>query len=238
MGLFGRKNEFSGRPTADDESTINRSPNTLHKRGGSVPAASAINPATTTTAAQDPYYEQEQQQHAGPGYDSPTHTNGPSTVASTTHDTAGRKKSRGGLFGRRRRSTSAGTSSSDEANHQRQMGGRDERVAGTTGLGATGAGVAAGGHTHGNSTTYGGTYGGYGNDADQMNLARTKVHAAEAAERDALRMLGVARAAVKEAHEHVDRLGMQADEDARRAGLRQKEAQSLRNDTAHLGQQF
>ncbi|KIO30315.1 hypothetical protein M407DRAFT_242228 [Tulasnella calospora MUT 4182] len=70
---------------------------------------------------------------------------------------------------------------------------------------------------------------------DDMGAAREKVHAAEAAEREALRMLGSARSAVKEAKDHIERLAVQADEEARRAGMKQKEAQALRNDTRHLG---
>lgn len=90
--------------------------------------------------------------------------------------------------------------------HSGSLGRHSGRTAGTTGMGSTGAGVTTGGPTHGSR-------GMNHIGDDDMGVARGKVHAAEAAEREALRMLAVARTAVKEAHEHVERLARDADEE-------------------------
>ena len=138
----------------------------------------------------------------------------------------GTQKRRTGLFGRRKNG-SAGTSSDEERFDQPGVAGGmsnanagtlDSRrdfapVAGATGLGATGAGVATGGPAHGSG---GRTFMGRGHnnvEGDAMTIARGKVQAAEAAEKDALKMLAVARAAVVEANEHVDRLYQEAEEE-------------------------
>lgn len=208
MGLFGRKHEFSGRPVATDADTLDdgrTGPNTLHKRGspttttGTMPPNSAVNPAPTATTTRAEPAATTYGYQGGPAYN-----NGPTNgTIDSKQDSIGRKKTRGGgLFGRRNRSTSPGTSSDDASLRQQQA------------LNQHGTGYGngvGGGPTYGSGTGYGGY--GVNNSDDPMDVARGKVHAAEAAEREALRMLGVARAAVKEAHEHVERLSKQADEE-------------------------
>jgi hypothetical protein len=63
-------------------------------------------------------------------------------------------------------------------------------------------------------------------DASITN-ARERVLSAEAAERDADRALLTARAAVKEAREHVKRLEREAAEEARLAKIKMKQAGDL-----------
>ncbi|KAG8986196.1 hypothetical protein FRB90_004155 [Tulasnella sp. 427] len=228
MPLFGskKKNEFSGRPdpVVDDPATVNRS-STLHKRApGTDPIDNRVN---------QPGYNQPG--YAGSGYNSagPASTN---TAANNDLDarnindspsSMGRKK-KGGLFGRRRNSSHS--SSSDEGRFASPQ---------TTGTQNGAFGTAGGMHGHHNNfngmNDHTMANGLQPYNGDDMGLAREKVHAAEEAEREALRMLGAARSAVKEAKDHIERLAVQADEEARRAGMKQKEAQALRNDTRHLG---
>ncbi|KAG8948507.1 hypothetical protein FRC04_009716 [Tulasnella sp. 424] len=231
MPLFGskKKNEFSGRPepAVDDPAYSNRS-STLHKRNaGTEPIDARTN---------QPGYGQSG--YGQSGYRD--NTAGPTSATAgneidarkinDTPSTMGRKKTRGGLFGRGRRSSSR-SSSSDEGRYVSPQ---------TTGAGAFGT---TGNSMHGTHRD-GGINGSNNNTmnnglqpytGDDMGMAREKVHAAEEAEREALRMLGAARSAVKEAKDHIERLATQADEEARRAGMKQKEAQALRNDTRHLG---
>ncbi|KAG9049950.1 hypothetical protein FS837_008537 [Tulasnella sp. UAMH 9824] len=228
MPLFGskKKNEFSGRPdpAVEDPAYPARS-STLHKRNV---ANDPIDTRTTQPTYGEPGYGQSGYNTAGPT----SATAGNEIDARKINDTPstmGRKKTRGGLFGRRRR-TSSHSSSSDEGRYVSPQ---------TTGTGAFGSTTGtmhgqqhAGMNGLNNNTMSNGLQPYTGDD---MGLAREKVHAAEAAEREALRMLGSARAAVKEAKEHIERLALQADEEARRAGMKQKEAQALRNDTRNLG---
>jgi len=208
MGLFSKKNkDFSGSPTTDETSSYagaNRK-NTLHKRDGTVPTT-----ANGTT---------------GP-------TNGMNEPTNGMNDPA--IDGTGQFMGPGRTSEEQQYESPQQMNgggrHSGSLGRSSGRTAGTTGMGATGAGVSTGGPTYGSRGT--------NMTNDDLGIARGKVHAAEAAEREALRMLAVARTAVKEAHEHVERLARDADEDARRAGLKQQEVHSLRQDTQHLGQSF
>jgi len=229
MALFGsRKKEFSGRPTDNSSDDANYAtndttgPNTLHKR----------NPVATTAAdAQGPAYAD-------------------AAVGRQT-------RSGGGFFSRRNRGGSAGGASSDEeARFAREQnvggvgmgaGGLNDRelaaqqnqpLAGTTGLGATGAGVATGGPTYGSGGHHFVGRGGEDMEGDAMTVARGKVRAAENAEQEALRMLAAARAAVQEAQEHVERLAQEAEEDTRRAAAKQEAVKGLRNDTSHLGHAF
>ncbi|KAG8915569.1 hypothetical protein FRC01_003614 [Tulasnella sp. 417] len=229
MPLFGskKKNEFSGRPdpAVEEPAYPNRS-STLHKRNA------GTDPIDTRTT--QPTYGQ-------PGYGQPEYNNttGPTSATAAneidarkindTPSTMGRKKTRRGLFGRGRRSASH-SSSSDEGRYV------SPQTTGTGGFSTTGGSMHGQQHagTNGlNNNTMNNGLQPY--TGDDMGQAREKVHAAEAAEREALRMLGAARSAVKEAKDHIERLALQADEEARRAGMKQKEAQALRNDTRNLG---
>lgn len=213
MPLFGskKKNEFSGRPdatTADDTAYTQRS-STLHKRN-------AGTDPIDTRATQQPGYGQSGLNRDQPGYNNATGLNSTNAAnndidARNINDspsTMGRKK-RGGLFGRRRNSSRS--SSSDEGRYMSSQNTGSGTMA--TGVGAAGAGgMMAHNRGHGfNDQTMNNGLQPY--NGDDMGLAREKVHAAEAAEREALRMLGAARSAVKEAKEHIDRLAQTADEE-------------------------
>ncbi|KAI0088153.1 hypothetical protein BDY19DRAFT_952418 [Irpex rosettiformis] len=65
--------------------------------------------------------------------------------------------------------------------------------------------------------------------------ARQKVSDAETSERDADRALGNARAAVREARQHVQMLEREALEDARRAKAKQAEAKTVSKSAKGLG---
>ncbi|TFY81271.1 hypothetical protein EWM64_g2748 [Hericium alpestre] len=65
--------------------------------------------------------------------------------------------------------------------------------------------------------------------------AQQKVSDAEAAEREADRALSSARAAGREAKQHVERLEREALEDARRAKAKQEEAKNVRKSASGLG---
>ncbi|KIP06532.1 hypothetical protein PHLGIDRAFT_90806, partial [Phlebiopsis gigantea 11061_1 CR5-6] len=65
--------------------------------------------------------------------------------------------------------------------------------------------------------------------------ARQKVADAETSEREADRALGLARAAVREAREHVKILEREALEDARRAKAKQAEAKTVSKSARGLG---
>ncbi|KAG8897971.1 hypothetical protein FRB99_007745 [Tulasnella sp. 403] len=206
MHLFGRKkNKFSGSPDPADQSSIVGT-NKIHKRNGSVPPTATDHQADpnyppTTTTARNP--------NATAGME-PGATN--DSLRNDGH--VGRKKTRGGLFSRRRRTSS---SDSSEYNATDTTGTGYPNATGTNqyynnGPGSSNVNDSGYGRGHGTHGTGQGmipqTYTG-----DDMTMARDKVHAAEAAEREAQRMLSVARAAVKEAHEHVERITIQADED-------------------------
>ncbi|KAG8863317.1 hypothetical protein FRB96_008808 [Tulasnella sp. 330] len=86
-----------------------------------------------------------------------------------------------------------------------------------------------------NSSRSGSMFNRNNNNAGSISTARNKVSIAEKAEQDALRSLDTARNAVKHAKDHVTRLEKEADEDAKMAHAKQREAKSLRNDTKGLG---
>jgi len=68
--------------------------------------------------------------------------------------------------------------------------------------------------------------------------ARERVIAAETAEREADKALVMAKAAVREAREHVKRLEREAAEEARRAQIKQNQAKSISKRAKPLGRRF
>ncbi|KAK1764139.1 hypothetical protein QBC33DRAFT_562193 [Phialemonium atrogriseum] len=79
---------------------------------------------------------------------------------------------------------------------------------------------------------------GNGNDSEidpSILQARERVSGAEAAERDADRALAAARQSVREAHEHVRRLELEAEEEARLARIKQHHAREVSKRGKQLG---
>jgi hypothetical protein len=85
---------------------------------------------------------------------------------------------------------------------------------------------------------------GHGNGATQIEMdpsivqARERVMTAEAAERDADRALVAARASVREAREHVRKLELEAQEEARRAKIKQFHAREVSKRGKQLGRKL
>lgn len=80
---------------------------------------------------------------------------------------------------------------------------------------------------------------GNGNNSAELDpsivQARERVMSAEAAERDADRALMAARESVRQAHEHVKRLELEAQEEARRAKIKQYHAREVSKRGKQLG---
>lgn len=82
---------------------------------------------------------------------------------------------------------------------------------------------------------------GHGNDNDMdpsILQARERVTNAEAAERDADHALETARQSVREAHEHVRRLELEAKEEARLAKIKQHHAREVSKRGKQLGRKY
>jgi len=245
MGLFSKKNkEFSGSPTSGDEEDGH---NKLHKKHGS-------NGLTDNTASLDtaegyrPDGSRISTDQNATGYNAPGVRSG-QTMGGT-----------GAGVGSGMGTTGAGTAAGAGAvGSGRQMGMQSNQPAAYN-QGQPGNGVAGGMGTTGavgsgrqmgmqsnqpvNAAGYNqGQAGGYANKGVQQqgfgqeNLegAHAKVRAAQEAEERALGLVAAARIAVKEAKEMVGRLSAQAEEEARLAAIKQKEAMGLTQDTQGLG---
>ncbi|KAG9039706.1 hypothetical protein FRB95_007133 [Tulasnella sp. JGI-2019a] len=70
---------------------------------------------------------------------------------------------------------------------------------------------------------------------ETMESARAKLRAALEADEAALRLVAAARLAAKEAKEIIAHLGAEAEEEARLASIKQKEASTLLEQSSHLG---
>ncbi|KAG8934542.1 hypothetical protein FRC02_009754 [Tulasnella sp. 418] len=148
--------------------------------------------------------------------DSPTRANGyESNATRSTRSTRGT----GGILGGRRRHHATRVDSNSSYSDGEYYDAHDTSVTRHSGRrdGATGA---FGTHQGGNGS---------------IDAVRSKVAAAEAAEREAEHMLQQARQAVHDAKEHVTLLEREADEELRMAEEKRREARSLRKDTRGLG---
>jgi hypothetical protein len=143
------------------------------------------------------------------------------------------EEKRHGLFSRNNRSPSPARSASTRTSSDGRRG---------AGAGA-GAGSVAGGSTTGKRSLLSRSFGnGSGSNSVEMDpsivAARERVMAAEGAERDADRALEAARVRVREAHEQVKRLEIEAQEEARRAKIKQFHAKEVSKRGSALGRKF
>jgi len=227
MGLFSRKaKDSSGSPIAVDQTSDIEGPNdvthrrtTLHKRQQH-PTDGTFSPRSRSAP---PYATEEEtvpingvepgHHHAEAGY--ADQTNSATSAGGVQRDFA---TEQGGVVGTRKGLWNR--HHNNNVTDGRPVG----NVNGLPGNSHQSAGI---GHRN--------EQGQAGSEPDTIEGAHAKLRAAKEAEETAFGLVAAARAASNDARETIERLHAQAEEEARLAAIKQKEAKGLRQETQVLG---